>query len=44
VIGSLVFGHMGEKLGYAIPFWISGGLMLALIFPLVWGPGKKSMA
>jgi MFS family permease len=43
VIGSLVFGPVGEAFGYAIPFWISGGLMLVLIAPLLLGPGRKSM-
>jgi len=35
VTGSLIYGPMGEHLGYSVPFWISGALTILLALPIV---------
>jgi len=43
ILGSLVYGPMGERLGYAVPMWVSGVViaLLAAIL-LLWRPGKAA--
>ena len=35
VTGSLIYGPLGESLGYGHPFWISGALTILLAAPIV---------
>ncbi len=35
ILGSLIYGAIGEAFGYAYPLWISGVMMIFLIFPLL---------
>lgn len=36
IIGSMVYGHMGESLGYDYPLWISGTVVFLLMIPLLY--------
>lgn len=42
ILGSLVYGPIGEKYGYEIPFWSSGVLILLLILPLFFISPKQT--
>ena len=35
IFGALIAGPAGEKLGYEVPFWFSGILLLVLAIPLI---------
>lgn len=35
IIGSLIYGRLGESLGYHYPLWISGVVILLLTIPLI---------
>ncbi len=44
VVGSLVYGPLGEAAGYALPLWTSGAITLGLAAPLIFARPKRSPA
>ena len=35
ILGALIYSPIGERFGYGLPFWISGGMLLLLTLPLL---------
>jgi len=36
----LIYSPLGERFGYGLPFWISGGVLLLLTLPLLFRPRR----
>lgn len=36
IAGAVVYGPLGERFGYQVPLWVSGGVNLLLAIPLGW--------
>jgi MFS family permease len=43
VVGSLIYGPVGEHLGYRVPLWVSGTISLALVPPLLSRSAARSL-